>query len=119
LLAELTFQELPSGIVNVVTGYGQEVGEPLVVHRDTRVIAFTGSVATGKRIAQLAAEQVKKVNLELGGNDPFIICDAAQKLARKEVSRKGVLAPEACFEPKSFFAELAQRGIIIAPDGYP
>ena len=40
---------------------------------------------------------------------------AAQKLARKEVSRKGVLAPEACFEPKSFFAELAQRGIIIAP----
>ena len=40
---------------------------------------------------------------------------AAQKLARKEVSRKGVLAPEACFEPKSFFAELAQRGITIAP----
>jgi saccharopine dehydrogenase-like NADP-dependent oxidoreductase len=42
---------------------------------------------------------------------------AAQKLARKEVSRKGVLAPEACFEPKSFFAELAQRGIMIAPVG--
>jgi len=75
LLAELAFQDLPGGIVNVVTGYGQEVGEPLVVHRDTRVIAFTGSVATGKRIAQLAAERVKKVNLELGGNDPFIICD--------------------------------------------
>src|SRR5215510_10614450 len=75
LLAEIAFQELPKGIVNVVTGYGPEVGEPLVTHRDTRVIAFTGSVATGKRIAQLAAEQVKKVNLELGGNDPFIICD--------------------------------------------
>ena len=75
LLAEIAFQELPKGIVNVVTGYGHEVGEPLVTHRDTRVIAFTGSVATGKRIAQLAAEQVKKVNLELGGNDPFIICD--------------------------------------------
>ena len=42
---------------------------------------------------------------------------AAQKLARKEVSRKGVLSPEACFEPKSFFAELAKRGIIIAPAG--
>jgi len=40
---------------------------------------------------------------------------AAQKLARKEVSRKGVLAPEACFEPKSFFAELAKRGILITP----
>jgi len=40
---------------------------------------------------------------------------AAQKLARKEVSRKGVLAPEACFEPNSFFAELAKRGILITP----
>ncbi|HEY6118934.1 MAG TPA: aldehyde dehydrogenase family protein, partial [Pyrinomonadaceae bacterium] len=75
LLAEVAFQELPPGIVNVVTGYGSEVGEPLVTHRETQVIAFTGSVATGKRIAQLAAERVKKVNLELGGNDPFIICD--------------------------------------------
>jgi betaine-aldehyde dehydrogenase len=75
LLAEVALQELPKGIVNVVTGYGQEVGEPLVAHRATQVIAFTGSVATGKRIAQLAAERVKKVNLELGGNDPFIICD--------------------------------------------
>ena len=42
---------------------------------------------------------------------------AGQKLARKEVSRKGVLAPEACFEPKSFFAELAQRGIMVAAAG--
>jgi acyl-CoA reductase-like NAD-dependent aldehyde dehydrogenase len=75
LIAELAFQELPKGIVNVVTGYGPEVGEPLVAHRETQVIAFTGSVATGRRIAQLAAERVKKVNLELGGNDPFIICD--------------------------------------------
>src|SRR3989442_3433383 len=75
LLAEIAFQEFPSGVVNVVTGYGQEAGEPLVAHRHTHVIAFTGSVATGTRIAQLAAERVKKVNLELGGNDPFIICD--------------------------------------------
>jgi betaine-aldehyde dehydrogenase len=61
--------------VNVITGYGAEAGEPLVAHPNTHVIAFTGSVATGKRIARLAAERVKKVNLELGGNDPFIICD--------------------------------------------
>ena len=75
LLAEVAFQELPAGVVNVITGYGQEAGEPLVAHEQTRVIAFTGSVATGKRIARLAAERVKKVNLELGGNDPFIVCD--------------------------------------------
>src|SRR5215831_17599180 len=77
LLAEIAFQELPNGVVNVVTGYGAEAGEPLVAHRHTHVIAFTGSVATGRRIAQLAAERVKKVNLELGGNDPFIVCDDA------------------------------------------
>src|SRR5260370_101194 len=75
VLAEIAFPELPKGVVNIVTGYGQEAGEPLVGHRHTHVIAFTGSVATGKRIAQLAAERVKKVNLELGGNDPFIVCD--------------------------------------------
>src|SRR5260370_12112393 len=75
LLAEIAFQEFPKGVINVVSGYGQESGEPLVSHRHTHVIAFTGSVATGKRIAQLAAERVKKVNLELGGNDPFIVCD--------------------------------------------
>lgn len=74
-LAEVAFNELPRGIVNVITGYGPEAGEPLVSHPNTHVIAFTGSVATGKRIARLAAERVKKVNLELGGNDPFIICD--------------------------------------------
>ena len=75
LLAEIAFQGLPKGIVNVVTGYGQEAGEPLVGHQQTHVIAFTGSVATGKRIARIAAERVKKCNLELGGNDPFIVCD--------------------------------------------
>lgn len=74
-LAEVAFVDLPKGVIQIVTGYGNEAGEPLVTHPNTQVIAFTGSVATGKRIARLAAERVKKVNLELGGNDPFIICD--------------------------------------------
>src|SRR5205085_10912491 len=47
----------------------------LVSHPLTPVIAFTGSVATGRRIATLAAERIKRVNLELGDNDPFIVCD--------------------------------------------
>src|SRR5205085_10138064 len=70
LVAEVAFHELPPGVVNVVTGYGAEAGETLVAHPQTSVVAFTGSVATGKRIATLAAERIKKVNLELGGNDP-------------------------------------------------
>ena len=47
----------------------------MVEHPDIRVIAFTGSVDTGKKIAMMAAAQLKKTSLELGGNDPIIICD--------------------------------------------
>src|SRR5499427_4193516 len=75
LLAEVAFHELPPGVVNVVTGYGPEAGESLVTHPLTALVAFTGSVATGRRIATLAVERLKKINLELGGNDPFIVCD--------------------------------------------
>jgi len=74
MLAE-DFALFGKGVVNIVTGYGPEIGEALVTHRDTSLIAFTGSVATGKRIAEAAAPHLKKLNLELGGNDPFIVCD--------------------------------------------
>ena len=69
------FAAFGKGVVNIVTGYGAEVGEPLVVHKDTALVAFTGSIATGKAIAAAAAPHLKKLNLELGGNDPFIVCD--------------------------------------------
>jgi len=68
---------LPSGVINVITGYGQSAGEPIVKHPDVPVVTFTGSVATGKKIAKFAAENLKKVSLELGGKDPMIICDDA------------------------------------------
>jgi len=69
------FDHLPKGVVNIVTGFGQECGEPLVTSKGIDLIAFTGSVETGRHIAVLAAQQLKKVHLELGGNDPFIVCD--------------------------------------------
>jgi len=72
-LAE-AFAGLPDGVVNLVTG-GAEVGEALVVHGGTNLVAFTGSVATGQRIGALCAEQVKRTHLELGGKDAFIVCD--------------------------------------------
>src|SRR5215475_5404141 len=74
-MAEVAFHNLPPGVVNVVSGYGREAGEPLVTHALTSLVAFTGSVATGRRIATLAVERLKKIHLELGGNDPFIVCD--------------------------------------------
>jgi len=68
---------LPPGVVNVVTGYGAEVGEPLVRHADVPMVAFTGSLATGRRIASLAAPEMKKLHLELGGKDALVIAEDA------------------------------------------
>jgi aldehyde dehydrogenase (NAD+) len=67
----------PAGVVNVVTGYGKDVGMPLVEHPLTRKIAFTGSDATGRLINEAAARGFKKVGLELGGKSPNIVFEDA------------------------------------------
>ncbi|MFN2587836.1 MAG: aldehyde dehydrogenase [Actinomycetota bacterium] len=64
----------PPGVVNVVTGEA-DAGEALVRSGEVSLIAFTGSVETGKKVMAAAAEQLKKVHLELGGKDAFIVCD--------------------------------------------
>ena len=63
---------LPKGVVNVVTGFGETAGAPLVAHKDVDKIAFTGSVEVGKVIMRSAADTLKKVSLELGGKSPNI-----------------------------------------------
>lgn len=68
---ELLNEEFPDGVVNVVTGYGSEVGDYLVTSADVDKVSFTGSVPTGLMISQKAG--MKKVTLELGGNDPMIV----------------------------------------------
>jgi lactaldehyde dehydrogenase len=68
---ELLDEEFPDGVVNVVTGYGSEIGDYLVCSPEVDKISFTGSVTTGMMISQKAG--MKKVTLELGGNDPVII----------------------------------------------
>jgi betaine-aldehyde dehydrogenase len=80
------FEDFPPGVVNILAGAG-EVGEAIV--RDERVdcVAFTGSVETGKRIATVCAERVARINLELGGKDPFIVCEDVA--GRVEVAAKG------------------------------
>jgi betaine-aldehyde dehydrogenase len=69
-----SFEEcgVPKGVVNVVTGFGESAGGPLVAHRDVDKIAFTGSVEVGKLIMRAAADTLKKVSLELGGKSPNI-----------------------------------------------
>src|SRR6266545_1719108 len=63
---------LPKGVVNVVTGFGETAGAPLVVHPQVDKLAFTGSVEVGKTIMRGAADTLKKVSLELGGKSPNI-----------------------------------------------
>ncbi len=77
---------LPSGVVNLIAGDGT-VGARLVANEDVDCVAFTGSVATGKRIASVCAERIARVNLELGGKDPFIVCaDVADDI---EIAARG------------------------------
>lgn len=65
---------LPPGVVNVVTGYGADVGEALVTHPDVRKVAFTGSVATARRVIQYASANIVPQTLELGGKSAHIVC---------------------------------------------
>ena len=67
----------PPGVVNVVTGYGAEVGAPLVEHPQVAKIAFTGSDKTGEKIYEAAARGLKHVTMELGGKSPNIVFDDA------------------------------------------
>lgn len=64
-LAEHCWDHFPPGVINVINGLGKDVAEPLVTHKDVPVIAFTGSLATGQRIATLAAPMMKKLHLNL------------------------------------------------------
>ena len=68
---------LPSGVLNVVHGYGPEVGQAILEHPSIRAISFTGGTATGRHVAATAAPMFKKLSLELGGKNATIILDDA------------------------------------------
>ena len=68
---------VPAGILNVVQGYGEEAGRPLVEHEGVAVVSFTGSTAVGREIARVAGGRLAKVCLELGGKNPLVVCDDA------------------------------------------
>jgi len=67
----------PKGVINIVTGPGSVVGEELLRNPTVRKIGFTGETGTGKHVMKVAADEVKRVTLELGGSDPMIVCDDA------------------------------------------
>jgi alpha-ketoglutaric semialdehyde dehydrogenase len=68
---------IPDGALNVVHGFGEEAGQPLVEDPRVAVVSFTGSTAVGRLIARVAGERLAKVCLELGGKNPLVVCDDA------------------------------------------
>jgi betaine-aldehyde dehydrogenase len=77
VLAEIAADILPPGVLNVITGSGAAIGDLLVAHPKVGMISVTGDTDTGKRIARTAAEQVKRLHLELGGKAPVVVFDDA------------------------------------------
>jgi acyl-CoA reductase-like NAD-dependent aldehyde dehydrogenase len=68
---------LPPGVLNIIQGYGEEAGAPLVANSEVDVISFTGSTKVGRQIAEVAGRRLAKVSLELGGKNPLVVCDDA------------------------------------------
>jgi acyl-CoA reductase-like NAD-dependent aldehyde dehydrogenase len=92
-LAELALEAgLPADVFQVVPGTGPVAGERLVTHEQIRKVAFTGSTAVGTRIMQLAADQVKRVTLELGGKSANIV------FADADLERAAATAPSGVFD---------------------
>ena len=75
--AEILAEIFPPGVVNVLSGSGADIGDALVGHPTVRMVSITGDTVTGKRVAKIAADTVKRLHLELGGKAPIIVFDDA------------------------------------------
>ena len=83
ILAEIVAGSgLPAGVFNMVSGLGPVVGEAIASHKDVDMVSFTGSVRAGTRVAALAAPDVKRVTLELGGKSPNVVLDDVEDLPK-------------------------------------
>ncbi|MFC9551332.1 aldehyde dehydrogenase family protein [Rhodococcus sp. NPDC056960] len=119
---------LPPGVVNVVSG-GDSLGARMTTHRIPAKVSFTGSVATGKAVARSAADDLKRITLELGGNDPAILLDdvdpeaIAEKLFTLSFANNGQLCGciKRIYVPAAHFDRVAEllselaRGVRVGP----
>ncbi len=108
---------LPAGVVNVVTGYGDPVGQAIVEHRDIDMVSFTGSTRVGRSALMASAGNIKKLALELGGKNPVIVLPDADLDKAADGIVYGILfnAGQCCVSPsrlivhKSVSEDLAAR----------
>ena len=98
MLSEMAAEAFPAGVMNIMTG-GDELGQMMVEHPKIAQISFTGSAATGKKIMATGAATLKKVTLELGGNDPAVVLpdvepeDVAAKIFQGAMFNTGQVGP--------------------------
>ncbi len=126
MLAEIIHEVgLPAGVFNLVTGVGPVVGEAIAASPDIDMVSFTGSTRAGRRVAQVGAETVKKVALELGGKSANIICDdldaeAFGKAVMAGVGKAFLNSGQTCsaltrmLVPRTRLAEAEQAAALVA-----
>jgi betaine-aldehyde dehydrogenase len=105
-LAELALEAgIPEGVFTVITGSGSEVGEAIIRHPLVRKVAFTGSTEVGMNVMRLAADDIKRVSLELGGKSPNLIfddCDFDRAVASAASSALGNAGQDCCARSRIF-----------------
>src|SRR5205085_9932039 len=77
LVRTLSDAGVPKGVINIVTGFGSQIGRPLMEHPEVRAISLTGSTEVGRVVGETAAKSFKRCSLELGGKNPMIVLDDA------------------------------------------
>lgn len=120
-LGEIAREILPPGVLNIVSG-GNELGAWLTQHKDIRKISFTGSTATGRKIMEACAGNLKRITLELGGNDPAIVLpdvnvkETAEKLfwAAFQNSAQFCVAAKRLYIHEDIYDELADALVAYA-----
>ena len=102
---------LPEGVVEIVIG-GADVGAALIEHPLIRKVSFTGSTVTGKAIMALAAKGLKRLTLELGGNDAMIVCEDADIVGAARAAAVGRFfnAGQACIATKRIYVHRSKYG---------
>src|SRR5262249_1232925 len=98
---------IPDGVINLVYGRPAEISDYLIPHPTVRMITFTGSVAVGKRLAEIAGRHMKPAIMELGGQAPVIVCADAdiKRAAAVSVTGKSRNGGQVCVAPTRFFVE--------------
>jgi succinate-semialdehyde dehydrogenase/glutarate-semialdehyde dehydrogenase len=106
---------LPPGVLNVVTGSGEEAGDPLVQHPGVKKISFTGSCSTGLKVKELASRHLKELTLELGGSDPMIVMNDADIDRAVEGAIRGRFynAGQTCTAVKRLYVQEGVSGVFI------